>query len=52
MVLTKVLGRYEGPLWVNRDGGEPVAGPAMSVVTPKAVVESGEWRLPRWTFAS
>ncbi len=38
-------------LGVTRDGGEPVAGPAMSVVPPKAVVQSGEWYLPRWTFA-
>ena len=36
---------------VTRDGGQPVAGPAMSVVPPKAVVQSGEWHLPRWTFA-
>ena len=34
------------------DGGQPVAGPAMSVVPPKAVVKSAEWRLPRWTFAA
>ena len=35
------------PGWVTRDGGEPVAGPAMSVAPPKAVVQSGEWHLLR-----
>jgi hypothetical protein len=34
------------PLRVIRDWLEPAAGPAMSVVPPKAVVKSGQWRVP------
>jgi len=32
------------PLWVIRDRVEPAASPAMSVIAPKAEVNSGRWR--------
>jgi hypothetical protein len=36
---------------VIHDWTEPAAGPAMSVVPPKAAAKSGQWHLPRRAFA-